>query len=165
MFMQFIYDDGGRAAAGHTPKKDCVTRSIAIATGKPYQEVYNSIARLSHNERRGKHKRGISHPSTGVYKATLIKYMNSIGWQWKSHASCSLAAYNLQCSQISCPLTRLHMNELPGGRLVVAVSRHLTAVINGVMHDTHDGSHNGLRCVYGFFKKREDSENPPARII
>lgn len=37
--MDFVFHDGGRAAAGYKGKTgDCVTRSIAIATGKPYQE-------------------------------------------------------------------------------------------------------------------------------
>ena len=29
-------------------------------------------------------------------------------------------------------------SELPFGRLVVSVSKHYTAVIDGVVHDTHD---------------------------
>ena len=38
--MEYIHDDGGRVAAGYKGKTgDCVTRAIAIATGKPYQEV------------------------------------------------------------------------------------------------------------------------------
>ena len=42
--MEFIYNDGGRAAAGFKGSAgDCVTRSIAIAAGKPYQEVYDAL--------------------------------------------------------------------------------------------------------------------------
>ena len=41
--MEFIFHDGGRAAAGYKGKTgDCVTRSIAIATERTYQEVYDS---------------------------------------------------------------------------------------------------------------------------
>ena len=32
----------------------------------------------------------------------------------------------------------LHDGELPRGRLVVSVSKHLTCVIDGVIHDTFD---------------------------
>jgi hypothetical protein len=34
----------------------------------------------------------------------------------------------------------LRADELPSGRLVVSVSKHLTAVIDGVIHDAHDPS-------------------------
>lgn len=46
----------------------------------------------------------------------------------------------------------LRKGELPTGRLVVKVSRHLCAVINGVLHDTHDCTRRGKRCVYGYWK-------------
>jgi hypothetical protein len=42
--------------------------------------------------------------------------------------------------------------ELPMGRLVVAVSKHYTAVIDGVIHDTYDPSRGGSRCVYGYWR-------------
>jgi hypothetical protein len=49
---------------------------------------------------------------------------------------------------------RVHLRdgELPMGRLVVSVSKHATAVIDGVIHDTHDPARGGTRCVYGFWK-------------
>ena len=40
----WAYDDGGRAAAGFKGEAgDCVTRAIAIATGRPYREVYDAL--------------------------------------------------------------------------------------------------------------------------
>ena len=53
--------------------------------------------------------------------------------------------------------------ELPAGRLVVALSKHCTAVIDGIVHDTYDPHRSGLstmdgvtrlshRCVYGFWQ-------------
>jgi len=51
----------------------------------------------------------------------------------------------------------LRPNELPNGILIVKVSKHLTAVIDGVMYDTHDPSRGGSRCVYGYYlKNRQD---------
>jgi hypothetical protein len=44
--------------------------------------------------------------------------------------------------------------ELPKGRLIVSVSRHLIAVIDGVFHDTHDCSRGGTRCVYGYWRRQ-----------
>jgi hypothetical protein len=40
---------------------------------------------------------------------------------------------------------------LPNGRLIARCSRHLVAVIDGVIHDTHDSSRDGTRCVYGYW--------------
>jgi hypothetical protein len=50
---------------------------------------------------------------------------------------------------------RVHLadGELPMGWLIVRCSRHLTAVIDGVIHDTHDPQRGGKRCVYGYFSK------------
>jgi hypothetical protein len=45
----------------------------------------------------------------------------------------------------------LRADELPGGRLIVHVSKHIVAVLNGVIHDTHDCSRGGNRCVYGYW--------------
>jgi len=48
---------------------------------------------------------------------------------------------------------RVHLraDELPEGRIIARLSRHLCAVIDGVPHDTHDPSRDGTRCVYGYF--------------
>jgi hypothetical protein len=45
----------------------------------------------------------------------------------------------------------LRADELPSGRLIVRVSHHFAAVIDGVIHDTHDCSRGGTRCVYGYW--------------
>lgn len=49
----------------------------------------------------------------------------------------------------------LREDELPSGRLIVKVSKHLTAVINGVIHNSHDPSRDGTRCVYGYWDATE----------
>lgn len=143
--MEFFFTDGGREEAGYKGLTgDCVTRSIAIVTGKPYKEVYDAINLLAKYERIGKRKRGVSSARTGVYKDTIHKYMKSIGWQW------------FPCMKIGtgCKV-HLRKDELPYGRLLVSVSKHMTAVINGVIYDTHDPSRDGTRCVYGYYKEME----------
>jgi hypothetical protein len=40
---------------------------------------------------------------------------------------------------------------VPQGRVIVKVSKHYTALIDGVIHDTHDPSRGGTRCVYGYW--------------
>jgi len=74
----FVYDDGGRAAAGFKGKTgDCVCRAIAIATatGKQYQEVYDALNALGSRERVAKRKRSKSSARTGVYKDTKRRYL------------------------------------------------------------------------------------------
>lgn len=141
--MRVIITDGGREAAGFKGKTgDCVTRAIAIATGKPYQEVYDAINAFGANERTGKRKRGKSNARLGVYKQTIRKYMESIGWKWTP------------TMQIGSGCTvHLKDGELPMGRLLVNVSKHSVAVIDGVIHDTHDCSREGTRCVYGYYRE------------
>jgi hypothetical protein len=139
--MKFIYDDGGRATAGYRGEGgDCVTRSIAIATGKPYQEVYDALNAFGDKERTGKRKRGKSSARNGVHKDTTRRYLETLGWKFTP-----TMAIGQGCN------VHLRDGELPPGRLIVSVSRHLTAVIDGVIHDTHDPSRDGTRCVYGYF--------------
>ena len=140
----WIYDDGGRAAAGFRGQTgDCVTRAIAIATGLPYREVYDAINATATGERTGKRKRGKSSARTGVYKQTKRRYLEALGWCWtptmRIGSGCKV---------------HLRAEELPGGRLVVALSKHSVAVIDGVVRDIHDCSRGGTRCVYGYFQRR-----------
>jgi hypothetical protein len=136
----WVYDDGGRAAAGYRGEAgDCVTRSVAIATGRPYAEVYAALNEAARAERP---RTGQSRSSarTGVKKRTVSRYLADIGWEW--HPAMHIGQ--------GCR-THLRADELPSGRLIVKCSRHLTAVIDGVIHDTHDPSRGGTRCVYGYW--------------
>ena len=41
---KFLWDDGGRAISGFVGLTgDCVTRSIAIATGLAYRDIYQTL--------------------------------------------------------------------------------------------------------------------------
>lgn len=142
--MQFVYDDGGRAAAGYTGTTgDCVVRAIAIAAQLSYQTVYDAINDHAKTERRGKKKRGISNARTGVYKDTSKKYLNSLGWDFVPTMTIGSGCQ-----------VHLKDGELPLGRIIVKVSKHLVAVIDGVIHDLADCSRDGTRCVYGYYIKR-----------
>lgn len=139
----FEYDDGGRQAAGFKGDTgDCVTRAIAIATGKPYREVYDAINKLAKTERIGKRKRGKSSARTGVYRNTYQRYLESLGWKWTPtmHIGSGCTVH-------------LRDGELPFGRVIVVVSRHTVAIIDGVIHDTYDPSRDGTRCVYGYYQQ------------
>ncbi len=138
--MDFVYNDGGRAAAGYKGRAgDCVVRAIAIATQKPYQEVYDAINVLARAERTRRGRR--SGAGSGVGRTTYERYLRHAGWEW------------VPTMQVGSGC-RVHLRteELPKGRLVVRLSRHLTAVIDGVIHDVYNPDRRGSRCVYGYFK-------------
>lgn len=146
--MQFILNDGGRQSAGFRGLAgDCACRSIAIAAGLPYSEVYN---RLAHEMRSGRHVGKVRSPRNGVQvrRTWFKRYMAGLGFEWVP---------TMHIGQ-GCRV-HLRQGELPQGRLVVQVSKHLTAVIDGVIHDTHDPCRNGTRCVYGYWllKRVEES--------
>lgn len=145
---RFVYDDGGRKAAGFKGEaQDCVCRAISIAAEIPYRDVYNLINEFARHENVGVnkgHKR--SNARTGVYKPLIREIMASLGWTW---VPTMFVGSGCQ--------VHLKRSELPPGRLVVNVSRHSVAFIDGVIHDTHDCSRGGTRCVYGYFIKKEAS--------
>jgi len=49
----------------------------------------------------------------------------------------------------------LKKDELPKGRVIASLSKHLVAVIDGIIYDTYDCSQNGTRCVYGYYVLRK----------
>jgi hypothetical protein len=169
--MRVVIDDGGRVAAGFVGSTgDCVVRAVAIATKQKYQTVYDALTDLERSRRKSKHNpRGSKTVREGVQtRSKAFKdYMRSLGWTWTPtmHIGSGCKVH-------------LAAGELPMGRLIVAVSRHYTTVINGVIHDTHDPQRDGEisyghppvmdadgqlrnpiisigggRCVYGYWSK------------
>lgn len=133
----FTYSDGGRAAAGYKGVAgDCVTRAIAIATGKPYAEVYDRMAAGMRAEGKPRSARNGIDPK--VYKAYLEDWL---GWTWTP-----TMAIGSGCT------VHLLADELPSGTLIVRLSGHLCAVIDGVVYDASDPRRGGTRCVYGFWQ-------------
>ena len=154
----WVYDDGGRKAAGYRGSPgDCVTRAIAIACELDYQQVYDALNTATKNpvkvHRKTRQRLASMSSRTGHAKRTYRQFLEDIGWVWVPTmfvgSGCKV---HLLC------------DELPSGRLIARCSRHLVAVIDGVIHDTHDSSisrHVGLpgtRCVYGYFKNGNDAK-------
>lgn len=155
----FVHNDGGRAEAGYKGDTgDCVTRSIAIATGKPYKEVYDGLFELARTNRKymaklelryGANARNHISPRNGMPREVYEPYLQSLGWHWVP---------TMHIGQ-GCTV-HLRADELPSGNLVVRASKHMTAVIDGVIHDTYDPSREGTRCVYGYF-----TSTPPTPVV
>jgi hypothetical protein len=129
----FTMTEGGPQPVYRGRAGDCVVRAIAIASQKPYQEVYDAINRLvtPSSVRKGQRR---SSARNGVAGATYEKYLKEISWVWIGSAC------------------RLHLKaeELPPGRLIVRLSRHLCALVDGVIHDIYKPDRQGSRCVYGY---------------
>lgn len=141
--MHYVYNDGGRAEAGFKGKTgDCVCRAIAIASGLPYREIYNMLNDHAAEEKIRKHQRHRSSARTGMYKDTVKEVMDKLGWKWVP---------TMKVGQ-GCKV-HLTEEELPKGRIIVKLSRHMCAVIDGVVHDTYDPTRGGNRCVYGYYVK------------
>lgn len=160
----WVYNDGGRSNYFKGKKVgDCVARAVAIASGIDYKKVYDTFAEKQSKQRfTKKHLRRavfsdklprrytirdgkIRFAKTaqhGVYvKRKWFKdQMREWGFRWvptmKIGSGCQV---------------HLRADELPKGRLVVAVSKHYTCVIDGVINDTYDCSREGTRCVYGYW--------------
>jgi hypothetical protein len=141
--MAFQFNDGGRAEAGFKGTTgDCTTRAIAIATGTPYQQVYDKVNELGKSQRITKRRRRKGGARKGIRMSTIRRYMKELGWEWTPTmfvgAGCKV---------------HLRADELPAGRLIVRVSKHMVAMIDGVINDAYDCSRDGTRCVYGYFSK------------
>lgn len=159
--MQFVYDDGGRKAAGYKGTcDDCVVRAIAIAAEIPYREVYKDLQAdidyfLAHG-RKSKLRSALLYARAtgrasvrnGVHKPFFRDYLLSLGWQWTP---------TMQIGS-GCKV-HLRSDELPSGRIIASVSKHLVAVIDGVIHDLDDCSREGTRCVYGYWQKESSDGN------
>jgi hypothetical protein len=141
----WVHDDGGRVASGYrgTAPGDCAARAAAIASGRPYKEIYNRIINLARLERPGKN-RIRSHPREGVHKRTMQRLMEEIGAEWTPTMGIGSG-----CT------VHVRMHELPPGRLVLSLSRHYSACIDQVVHDLYDPSRGGERCVYGYWELPE----------
>ena len=154
--MEFKYMDGGRVSAGFRGESgDCVTRAVAIATGQGYRDVYEALSDGCRSQRgprlsaRAATRRSKVSARDGVMvKRKWFKdYMSALGWTWTPTMGIGTGCQ-----------VHLTDGELPMGRLIVAVSKHYTAVIDGVIHDTHDPQRPasdlvGGRCVYGYWRQ------------
>ena len=144
--LGYTQDDGGRKAAGRKGSAgDCTCRAIAIAARLPYATVYDRINELARaherpGARKGRQKGKRSSARTGVYKSTIKRYLTELGFTWVPRMAIGQGFK-----------THMRADELPRGRLVVSVTRHMVAVIDHVVHDTHDPRRDGTRGVYGYW--------------
>lgn len=132
----FVRDDGGVSIG----RGNCVVRAFAIASQRDPEEIAGMIRSLAKRERRGKRKRGRSTPGSGVYAGTIRKLAEALGAKWTPTMMIGSGCQ-----------VHVRQGEIPPGRVVLSLSKHVAAAIDGVVHDTCDPSRGGTRCVYGFW--------------
>lgn len=156
----FVFDDGGRAEAGFKGHAgDCVCRAIAITTGLPYVEVYQALAAGTGSQRASKRKgRRAATARNGINtnRKWFRDYMRSLGFTWVP-----TMLIGTGCK------VHLVAEELPLGRIIASVSKHYTAVLDGVIHDTHDPRRE-VYCTepfYGQALKPGQEIHPDGKIV
>lgn len=156
--LPYMFDDGGRSQFFNGSAGDCVTRAVAIASGMPYDEVYERLAHGTGAQRassRTKKKGRSARNGINTKRKWFKDFMDGIGFEW------------VPCMKIGegCKV-HLLKGELPEHRvLIVALSKHYTTVIDGVIHDTFDPTRATIynegdrkwmthRCVYGYWREK-----------
>lgn len=149
--LPWVFDDGGRRASGFRGETgDCVVRAIAIATGIDYRLVYGDLGIMMKADPVLRKLRTTS-PRNGVTRKVYQEYLTTRhGWHWVP---------TMRIGQ-GCKV-HLAVGELPTniGPLIVRISKHLSAVVDGEVRDLFDPNNRTSRddapvpdrCVYGYF--------------
>lgn len=140
--MRWQYDDGGRQQAGYKGSaSDCSCRAISIALQLSYADVYAALNVHAKAAATKSRKKRHGSARTGVSTKVLHGFLHSHGWTWTPTVRIGTGC-----------VVHLTEEELPAGRLIVRLSKHMVAVVDRVIHDTHDPSRDGTRCVYGYWR-------------
>jgi hypothetical protein len=129
---------------------------VAIASGLPYADVYAALAdgnaRQRVTRRTAKTSAGKRTANHGIYtqRKWFKDYMAGLDFAWTPTMTIGSG-----CK------VHLTADELPNGVLILALSKHVTTMIDGIIHDTYDPRRpmieNGkiieTRCVYGYWRK------------
>jgi hypothetical protein len=114
---KFRWDDGGRSTCGFVGLTgDCVTRSISIATGIAYRDVYQVLM-----------NRYGDTPRNGVPRSIYAPYIEELGWQEQG---------------VSSPVLPIEAYDFATGISLVLVQdqygrkSHLCTIVDGVLRDT-----------------------------
>ena len=140
--MRYKETDGGRLDAGFKGLGgDCVTRSIAIATGISYRTVRKALTDLTVEMTGGLDRSA----ANGVSVPVSYAYLVSIGWE-------------LVLTKKS------YLRDLPTrGTLIACLPRHKVAVIDGTLNDSWDSrkcerTKCGSPVLQGYYQKAEISD-------
>ena len=149
--VPFTQHDGGRGDAGFASDQagDCVARAWAIVLGLPYRRVYDELAERQQQffarkaKRRSKYqevyarKAATKSANRGVHRDVIHQFAADHGFTWVPTMWVGTG-------------TTVHVrpDELPSGRLVLNLSKHVAAFVDGRLFDNHDSARGGTRAVY-----------------
>lgn len=137
LVLDFYQTDGGRADAGFTGKRvgDCVTRAIAICLDKPYGDVRKDLMQIQREWI--KKSRSLAAKETkrtsggsvrnGVFREVYTPYLEDHGYKRKG-------LQTIGSSFRAKPVK----SDVPSGRVILKMRRHLAACIDWVLHDKYD---------------------------
>ena len=129
--MTFIFNDGGRKAAGYKGvANDCGARAMSIALSLNYKSVYKELAQAN------KDCGGKRSAREGLYRNVYSDVLKKYGWIWMKAPK--FAGRKARCSDLQ-------------GTVIAKLAHHFVAVINGVPQDIFDCSN---KMVYGYWAKQ-----------
>ncbi len=142
--MDFIWNDGGRTACGFVGLSgDCVTRSIAIATGSAYRDVYEALGKTSEKS-----------PRNGVPTAVASDYLAERNWHRTEGFNRAFIVGDLPKSIVIVHLAKRNDR-----------SQHFSTVIDRVVHDTWNPSDDEDYLVKAFWTVPETRGNSNSEML
>ncbi len=139
----FVCDDGGRSRYFRGRAGDCVVRSIAIAMGRDYLEVYSELSALCKAERQSKcrtFKRVSARNGVDTKRKWFREYMRSHNYVWQSAGFGAHYSLNPRCFSAT-------------GTFILSMRRHYSCLKDGVLYDIVDPSREGTAPVFGYWYK------------
>lgn len=133
--MEFVWNDGGRAACGFVGAAgDCVTRAIAIATGRVYRDVYDSLGNSANKS-----------PRDGIAVEYPAEYLADLGWKTNTTTRIPFSTENVPKGVVVCFLSKKN------GR-----SAHFCTVIDHVIHDTWNPFEDECYFINAYWVTKEE---------
>lgn len=121
--------------------RDCVTRSLTIVTGLPYEQIWKRLAEINYFD--GKHYSANKGVRTGREEFKL--YAAELGLEY--------VPCGAKFKDISFPTC---------GRIAIQMKGHLTAMVDGIINDTYNPAAMGRAHVFGYWKFAKDTAYVPA---
>ena len=137
---KFEFSDGGKKLSNRPlQKRDCAVRALAIATHTDYDVVYDTLAGAGRECNRGFHLQKWLPKQQGVFGYTVEK----LSFQ-------AIRGESRMC-------IRQFIQDHQVGRYILRVSRHVIALIDGVVMDTFQSRPD--KCVYTAFRLIDATQN------
>lgn len=131
LYPMLCHDGGRKESKRSKQRNDCTVRALAIATGIPYDEAYDLLAAAGRKSGSG----------FNIKKWAPTASVNNFGFKWIAFPAVSgQRRMNPMtfCKQYS---TRTY---------IARVAKHVFAVIDGVIYDTHEPRADC--CIYGVWE-------------